>query len=331
MADLAFAQGAVLTAILEATYDIWCEGLTPTAYERYYTAQLGTAWGRQHLRRFALVDGPDVLASAKEYTFNSMLDGAAIRVVGLGAVFTQPRHRGQGAARDLIERMLERAAADGADLALLFSEIGADYYARLGFETIAIPDLTLRVTESTRHGAPATLVRAAEDRDLADIVAMNDARARLFRFHLARDRDLVQYAVARKRLLAGLGPAGLREVQFFIAEEGASAVAYVLMTASRRAPGAASAVEWRLEECGDRDPSGARVGAILQTLIARDPAEPRPLLTAWLPPRFCPPQITIVDERPSSDVMMVRALSAVGKAALPIVAADMLYWRSDAF
>src|SRR5206468_10676186 len=37
-----------------------------------------------------------------------------------------------------------------------------------------------------------------------------------------------------------------------------------------------------LEECGDRDPSGARMGAILQVLIARNPAERRPAITAWL-------------------------------------------------
>jgi GNAT superfamily N-acetyltransferase len=331
MAHLEMAEGATLRATLDQTYTIWCEGLTPKAYERYYTAQLATAWGRQHLRRFALVAGTEVLASAKEYTFDALLDGMPIRVVGLGAVFTSPARRGRGAARDVIEQIVARAAADGADLALLFSEIGPDYYTRLGFETIVIPDRSLRVTESVRHGAPATLVRAAEDRDLTDIVAMGEVRARPFRFHLARDRDLVQYAIAKKRLLAGLGPAGLREVQFFIAEEGASAVAYVMMTASRRLGAPGSAVEWRLEECGDRDPSGARVGAILQVLIARDPAEARPAISAWLPPGFCPPQITVVAERPSSDVMMVCALSARAKAALPIASTDVLYWRSDAF
>jgi GNAT superfamily N-acetyltransferase len=331
MADLALAEGPLLSAILDETYNIWCEGLTPTAYRRYYTAQLATAWGRRHLRRFALVDGTEVLASAKEYVFDAVLDGLPIRVVGLGAVFTQSARRGRGVARELIERLLERAAADGADLALLFSEIGADYYARIGFEAIPIPEVALRVTESERHGAPATLVRFAEDCDLADIAAMGEARALPFRFHLTRDRDLVQYAIAKKRLLAGLGPAGMREVQFFIAEEGASAVAYVVMTARRRLETVGSPSEWHLEECGDRDPSGARVGAILQTLIARDPAEARRALSAWLPSGFCPPQVTVIDQHPSPDVMMVRALSARAKAALPISAGDALYWRSDVF
>ena len=133
MAELATANGPILRAVLDATYDIWGEGLTPVAYERYYAAQLATRWASRCLRRFALVEGSDVLASAKLYAFDAMLDGDPIRVVGLGAVFTQPPHRRRGAARELIERLLSRATADGADLALLFSEIGADYYARLGF------------------------------------------------------------------------------------------------------------------------------------------------------------------------------------------------------
>jgi predicted N-acetyltransferase YhbS len=327
MADLVPAADALLGAILDETYSIWCEGLTQVAYERFYRAQLATPWGRTHLSRFALVHGAEVLASAKQYTFDATLDAEPIRVVGLGAVFTQSAHRGRGMARDLIERLLERATAEGADLALLFSEIGADYYCRLGFTTVDMSDLTLRVTESDRHGAPATLVRAADERDLAHIVAMGAVRAQPYRFHLTRDRDVVHYATAKKRLLAGLGAAGARELQFFVAEEGASAVAYVVISASR----AGAATQWVLEECGDRDPSGARVGAILQTLIARDRAEARPTITTWLPSGFCPPQITIIAERPSSEVMMVRPLSARAASATTLRAADVLYWRSDLF
>jgi predicted N-acetyltransferase YhbS len=297
------------------------------AYERYYTAQLATAWGGQRLRRFALVDGTQVLSSAKLYTFDATLDHTPIRVVGLGAVFTQPAQRRRGAAAELIERLMARAAEDGADLALLFSEIGADYYARLGFETIPLSLSTLRVRESDRFGAPATLVRGADDRDLPAIVAMNESRARGFRFHLDRDRDLVQYAVAKKRLMAGLGSPGARETRFVAAEEGATAVAYALVSV-RRNDGAST---WVLEECGDRDPSGARVGAILQTLIARDPAEARPTLTTWLPHGFCPPQVTVAESRPSSDVMMARPLSARARAALPLGGEDVLFWKADHF
>src|SRR5206468_12951612 len=209
---------------------------------------------RAHLERQALVEVGEVLASGKLYWFDATLGGRALRVAGLGAIFTPPAYRGRGAARELVERMLESAAARGADLALLFSEIGPGYYSRLGFTPIPTTNRTLRVIEDDRRGAPATMVRGGEERDLADIVTMNDARAVPFRFHLNRDRDLIQFSIAKKRLLAGLGPPGARELQFFVAEEGASAAAYVVVSVKGR--------EWILEEYGDRDPVGARAGAV---------------------------------------------------------------------
>jgi hypothetical protein len=152
---------------------------------------------------------------------------------------------------------------------------------------------------------------------------MNRVRAEPFRFHLDRDRDLLAYAIAKKRLLAGLGVPGAREVQFFVAEEGTTAAAYVVLTALGG--------EWKLEECGDRDSSGARVGAILQALLARDPAARRPSIRAWLPAGFVPPQITIAGKRPSADVMMVRPLSAAAEGARALGAENVLYWRGDRF
>jgi predicted N-acetyltransferase YhbS len=328
MAELTAVDGSQLDQILDATHEIWHEGLDRRAYGRYYAAQLATPWGRAHMSRLALIDRGGVHASAKLYTFDATLDGRPIRVAGIGAVFTQPAHRRRGAAKELIERLLLRASADGADLALLFSEIGPGYYARLGFIPIATAEQRIRVIESTRHGAPATWVRGGDDRDFPVLAALGETRAAPFRFHLTRDRDLIHYAIAKKRLLAGLGPAGARELHFFVAEEGASAVAYVVISVSGRAEREAV---WTLDECGDRDPTGARVGAILQVLIARDPAEKRPVIRGWLPAGFRPQQIEIVDEQPSRDVMMVRALTTVGEAATTLLGKDVLYWRGDAF
>ena len=317
------AEGPILDEILAATFDIWHEGLSRTAYPRYYAGQLATPWGRANLRRWALVDGDDVVASAKTYALDAMLDGRAIRVFGVGAVFTQPRHRGRGHARTLVERLLDRATADGFDLSLLFSEIGADYYARLGFTPMPTFDLALRVREDTRRGAPATLVRVGDDRDLDDIASMGETRAAPFRFHLRRTRDLIHYGLSKKRLLAGLGAPGDRGVQFFVAEEGAGAVAYVVLSTRGST--------WIVEEAGDRDPTGARIGAILQTLIARDPAEPRPSIVAWLPATLRPPQIDVVGEAAAHDVMMVKPLGDKGTPKPALGSNDVFYWRSDLF
>jgi GNAT superfamily N-acetyltransferase len=323
MAFLAKAEGPLLDQILDATYDIWNDGLDRSAYGRWYAAQLATPWGRAHLERWSLVDADAVIASAKVYRFDAALDGRSIRIVGLGAIFTPPAHRGRGAARELVTRLLDRAAADGVDAALLFSEIGPDYYRRLGFDALPIADLTLRVVEDARRGAPAVLVRSGDDRDLDNIVAMDAVRAAPYRFHLSRDRDVAHYAIAKKRLLAGLARSGARALQFFVAEEGASAVAYVVIAEKHGA--------WTIDSCGDRDPAGARLGAILQVLIARDPGERRPAIRAWLPSTLRPPQIEIVERAPSRDVAMLRPLTDNGRPSRALAAEEILYWRGDAF
>src|SRR3990170_7070133 len=147
-----------------------------------------------------------------------------------------------------------------------------------------------------------TMVRGGEERDLAAIVAMGQVRAGPFRFHLDRDVDFVQYAVTKKRLLAGLGPARARQLHFFIAEEGITAAAYVVVSVAGST--------WTLEECGDRDASGARVGALLQALIAREPVERRPTIRGWLPPGFCPPQVTVAAASPAPALLLARPLTS---------------------
>jgi hypothetical protein len=219
--------------------------------------------------------------------------------------------------------LIAHAAREGADAALLFSEIGADYYARLGFTAIPRDDLSLRVIEDQRRGAPATMVRAGDERDLRDIVAIDAERAIPFRFHLNRDVDVVRFAIAKRRLLAGLSPPGVRELQFFVAEEGASAVAYVVVAVDRGV--------WTIQSCGDRDPAGARLGALLQVLIAREPSVDRPAIRAWLPDTLRPPQLAVVSATPSTDVMMVRPLTAAAEAMTSLRHADVLFWRGDAF
>src|ERR671915_1846037 len=109
---LVSATGAVLEAILSDTYEIWHDGLSSTAYPRFWTGQLKTAWGSAHLNRVALVDGSKVLSSAKRYDFSARIEGRIRRVLGIGAVFTSPGRRGQGGAQRLIELMLEAAEAE---------------------------------------------------------------------------------------------------------------------------------------------------------------------------------------------------------------------------
>jgi hypothetical protein len=315
------AEGAILERVLQTAYSLAPEGLSREAYAKFDAAQLKTAWGRRHQRRRALVESGDVLASAIQYDLEAVLDQRPVRVCGIGSLFSDPAHPDSRHAQDLVNWLLEEAAGDGAAMGLLFSDRSHEH-PPVGFEVVSMTEAELSVTESSRRGAPMTLIRGGEERDLAAIVAMGQVRATPFRLHLDRDVDFVQYGITRKRLLAGLGPARARQLHFFIAEEGITAAAYIVISIVGST--------WSIEECGDRDPSGARVGAILQALIAREPVERRPTIRGWLPRGFVPPQVTMVSAKPAAEMMLLRPLGSMAPQS-GLCGDDVLYWRSDMF
>jgi predicted N-acetyltransferase YhbS len=324
------AEGAIYEQILDQTHRIWSDGLTRAAYAQYNLAQMRTRWGARHLQRLALVDGRRVLASAKRYDLAAVLDGRPAAVVGIGAVFTPPALRGRGHGRQMVLALLDRAREDGADLALLFSEIGSAYYERLGF--ITVPHDACELVVRVSPGAPAVAMRTGDDRDLPALADIHATLAARYRFSLRHDADWLQYAIARRRLLSGLGRAGLREVEFVVAEEGGRAVAWVLLQIERgRAAGGTGAERWTVESCGDRDPSGARVGALLQALLARAPAAPQPAIRAWWPAGLQPSQIELRPHGPSPITMMIRPVADGPTIDPPLAAATTLYWHADAF
>jgi hypothetical protein len=315
------AEGATLQRALEAAHSVAPDGLSLEAYARLEAAQAKTAWGRGHRQRYALVDGVQVLASAVLYDLPAVIDRRRLRACGIGSIVSGTASRDSGYARQLVDILCDQAGREGAAMALVWSDQSP---ARPpdGFDALSMMEAELRVTESSRHGAPMTLVRGGEERDLAAVVAMGQIRAEPFRLHLDRDVDFVQYAITKNRLRAGLGQSGERQLHFFIAEEGITAAAYVVVSVVGDT--------WTIEECGDRDPSGARVGAILQALIAREPVERRPTIRAWLPPGFLPPQVTIVSAKPANEVLLVRSLGST-VVQPPLSGDDVLYWRSDIF
>lgn len=314
------ADGALLDRIFDLTYPIWHEGLTREAYGRWNVAQTLTPWARDHLLRLALVDDSGaLLATAKRYRYDVRVNGRTGWMCGLGAVFTPPDRRGRGHAAALIEQLLWREKADGALVAALFSEIGTAFYERLGFAALPVKEVAVNVRR--KDGAPAMLVRAGHESDVPALAAMHDVRSAAAPFALRRDVPMITFALAKKRLFAGLSPAGARQLEFFVAEEGASAVAYVVLSVNQRG--------WTLEEAGDRDPAGARLGAMLQVLVAREPSARPPLIRAWWPQAFpVPPQLELTDGTDARDVLMFRPLSDV---AVPTRTGDVFYWRSDYF
>jgi GNAT superfamily N-acetyltransferase len=315
------ATGDYLRQILRDTHPLWNDGLAPDRYARFWEGQLRTSWGSAHLDRVALVESGRVVCSAKRYALSARIEGRIRRVVGIGAVFTAPAKRGLGLAQRLLVTLLETAEAERFEYAMLFSEIDPSFYQRLDF--VPVPLLESRLEVQLKGGSPAVLVRAGEDRDIPSVAEMSARRAEGARLALDRSEDWIRYGIAKRRLLAGLGPAGLREIEFLVTEEGHQAVAYIVsMVYGGR---------WFIEDAGDRDPSGARLGAMLQTMIARTPHLPPPEIRAWLPPGFTPPQVTRVETNPTAGVLMIRPLNDRSLPLPPLDASQVVYCRLDYF
>ena len=319
--SIAAASGAVLDQILRDTYPVWGQELSFTAYAKYHAAQRRTAWGETHLERVVLMDGPRPLTSAMRYDLTARFDGRIRRVLGIGTVFTPREMRGRGAASALVAHLVDAANTEGFEYVLLFSDIGPTLYERLDFVPMPVDVSEIKV--QVRNGAPATLVRSGDDRDIPHVADLGTKRALPARFALDRNEDYIRYAISRRRLLAGLGPSGLRETEFLVAEEGHMAVAYLMCTVHRGM--------WTIEEAGDRDPSGARLGAMLQVMLAREPSRAAPTITAWWPQSLRPPQLEIVSKKPTAEVMMIRPLRDRNLPMPPLSASDIVMWHGDVF
>src|SRR5581483_4082971 len=99
------AEGVILDRVLDATYPFSNGGLTRHAYGTLDAAQKRTVWGRDHRRRFALVDRGDVLASATQYDLAAILDQRPVRVCGIGLSLGDPASPRTGHAEELAERL----------------------------------------------------------------------------------------------------------------------------------------------------------------------------------------------------------------------------------
>ncbi len=313
------ATGAQVERILDDTHPQWGLGLTRRAFGQWNAGQILTPWWSNNARRVALTEDGQARASAKWYDLTMCFGTRSLRVLGIGAVFTPPELRGRGFGGRIVQEICATAEKTGYDAALLFSEIGPAFYERLGFSVVPIE--ASRISATRGRGAPGTLVRTGDDRDIASIAEMQARTAANAKLSLERSADLSRFFLTKKRLQAGLGPIGMREVEFFVAEEGHMAVAFVLRTRGPKG--------LMLEECGDRDPSGARVGAILRALDFRQPDHEPEIMTAWLPAGWRPPQIQVHDTAPASEIMMIKPLGATPKFDLS--PGETLYWHGDAF
>ena len=111
---------------------------------------------------------------------DALILGASVRVAGIGAVCTDPAHRGQGLASRLMEDARQYARAQGATLLLISG--GRGLYHRLGYVTVGRFDrYAWTPAELQAARDPAIEVTGYRDDDLSEVVALHQREPIRFR------------------------------------------------------------------------------------------------------------------------------------------------------
>jgi hypothetical protein len=168
---------------------MWGAGRTPGEHQARVFEQLERGSG---LMRYAgLLDASgQLLCSAKVYRLRLFSPLGEHPAVGLGTVSTPDRERGRGHASKLVRAVLDEGRQQGADAALLFSDIGVELYQRLGFRALAAPQAQCELRRLPSGGSELELEVVD---DAADLLALHGADRRDDELRLARDRDSARY------------------------------------------------------------------------------------------------------------------------------------------
>lgn len=178
----------------------WGGGLAEDAFVEFQRRLASSPEAGGRYRMFGLFErgGRALLSGMKAYALAGAFEGRGLRVLGVGAVFTPPALRRQGYAARMLERALARFSDEGADAALLFSDIGTEYYQRLGFRPLESLESFAPIEDLPR----ANGCRPAAPGDEEPMSALFETARARERLSLLRDGWTLRFQLRRLRELA---------------------------------------------------------------------------------------------------------------------------------
>ncbi|WP_242911263.1 GNAT family N-acetyltransferase [Actinomadura terrae] len=157
---------------LDATRDLRTRAFGPCSQEEWERALRFNRAAVEAGRQFAVFDGGRVVASGRLHDMTQWWHGRAVPMAGVSAVAVAPEERGRGLGRMLMAHLLERCAAFGHPLSMLYPAT-TRLYRSLGWEhagaqhEIDIPAEALRGIAAER-----VPVRRAGTADAAEVAAV---------------------------------------------------------------------------------------------------------------------------------------------------------------
>ena len=207
----------------------WYPSVTPEAHHVYRMRVLTSPWARRCSQVLVLEENGAPRAGMIVLTLSMRLRGKKRKVAGIAAVVTDPEHRGRGLAARLVTIGHRRLADAGHQAALLFTEIGTAYYAKLGYVTWPLARRTLALPDSARTPRGLTF-RPATARDLPAMRRLLTQAQKGFTLGIERPADyfrhLMSRAVWRDELFAPPGTVVEHVSGRWIAERGGEPVAH---------------------------------------------------------------------------------------------------------
>jgi predicted N-acetyltransferase YhbS len=264
-------------SVLRESHALWGAGLSVADYVAMWEELATSPWGRARYAWRALVDEDgQVLSSLKLYRPMLGLDGATLRVSAIGAVFTPRRLRRRGLAATLIRECLDEAERDGDGAALLFTDIGTDYYRALGFTALPCEDVVGSLPgASAAKPDRGTTLRAMTHDDLPEVCRAHERVTAKRPIAVLRDRAHWEFLLLRAgtffRRLDGSDLAR----RFMIAMESGQPVGYVV--------GVVGPGEWNLREAEAFDGDDATLSRILVAAASEAAANAASTVWGWIP------------------------------------------------
>lgn len=128
----------------EVAHAEWGSRLSVAQFTQREASLRGHRWASEAMQTHLLVQGDEVLASCESFEVCSRLHGVEGRSYSIASVLTEPRLRGRGHATRMLSLLCdELSSRPGAQAVVLYSDVGAPIYERVGFAATAARDITL--------------------------------------------------------------------------------------------------------------------------------------------------------------------------------------------
>ena len=194
-----------LSAEERATYfrgiqPIWGGGLEEGRFQLFQRRLADSPEATDRYRLLGWFEKGKLVSAMKAYDLRGSCANRALRLLGIGAVFTPPDLRRRGYAAAMLRAAMDHYRERGAQAAVLFSDIDTRYYQRLGFRELESRECTVSASALPRLQGGFRAAVAGDEARMTETFASGRDGAR--RLALLRDGWTLRFQLRRLRELA---------------------------------------------------------------------------------------------------------------------------------